>query len=64
MGLTDDLGTNRIGVDSAVFIYFIEAAPKWLPIAAPLFIAADAGKLELVTSAVTLLEALPSDLKL
>ena len=58
MGLIDDLGTGSVGVDSAIFIYFIEAAPRWLPIVAPLFIAAYAGRLELVTSAVTLLEVL------
>jgi hypothetical protein len=26
MGLIDDLGPGRIGVDTAIFIYFIEAA--------------------------------------
>jgi uncharacterized protein len=45
-------------VDTAVFIYFIEAAPAWLPVITPLFRAADAGDRDLVTSAVTLLEVL------
>jgi uncharacterized protein len=58
MGLIDDLGPGRIGVDTAVFIYFIEAAPAWLPAITPLFRAADTGDRELVTSAVTLLEVL------
>jgi predicted nucleic acid-binding protein len=58
MGLIDDLGPGKVGVDAAVFIYFIEAAPAWLPTIAPLFRAADAGDRELVTSAVTLLEVL------
>lgn len=58
MGLIEDLGPGRIGVDTAVFIYFIEGAPLWLPVIRPLFLAADAGQLELVTSAVTLLEVL------
>ena len=58
MGLIDDLGPGRVGVDTAIFIYVIEAAPPWLPIITPLFQAADAGRIELVTSAVTLLEVL------
>ncbi|HTC09633.1 MAG TPA: PIN domain-containing protein [Acetobacteraceae bacterium] len=58
MGLIDDLGRGRVGVDTAIFIYFIEAAPRWLPIITPLFQAADTGRIELVTSAVTLLEML------
>ncbi len=58
MGLIDDLGPGKVGVDAAIFIYFIEAAPTWLPAITPLFRAADAGQRELVTSAVTLLEVL------
>jgi predicted nucleic acid-binding protein len=58
MGLTDDLGLGPIGVDTAVFIYFIEAAPIWLPVIKPLFAEADRGERELVTSSVTLLEVL------
>jgi predicted nucleic acid-binding protein len=58
MGLIDDLGPGKVGVDAAIFIYFIEAAPAWLPAITPLFRAADTGHRELVTSAVTLLEVL------
>jgi predicted nucleic acid-binding protein len=58
MGLIDDLRPGVVGVDTAVFIYFIEEAPVWLPVVRPLFLAADAGQLTLVTSAVTLLEVL------
>lgn len=58
MGLIDDLPSGRIGVDTALFIHFIEAAPPWAAIIRPLFQAADFGQLELVTSAVTLLEVL------
>jgi predicted nucleic acid-binding protein len=58
MGLMDDLGSNRIAVDTAIVIYFIEAAPVWLKLVTPLFRAADTGQLELVTSSVTLLEVL------
>jgi predicted nucleic acid-binding protein len=58
MEITEDLGSGRIGVDTAIFIYFIEASPKWLPAIMPLFQAADSGQRELVTSTVTLLEVL------
>jgi predicted nucleic acid-binding protein len=58
VGLIDDLGRGRIGVDTAPLIYFIEEAPAFLPALVPLFQAADHGRLELVTSAITLLEVL------
>lgn len=53
-----DLGRGPVGVDTAVFIYFIEEHPTFLPIVEPLFREADAGRRELVTSALTLLEVL------
>lgn len=58
MGLIDDLGPGRVGIDTAIFIYFIEATPAWSPVITPLFRAADIGHRELVTSALTLLEVL------
>jgi predicted nucleic acid-binding protein len=58
LGLIDDVGTGSIGVDTAVFIRFIEAGPRFLPVVGPLFQQAASGKRELVTSAVTLLELL------
>lgn len=58
MALIDDLGAGPVGVDTAIFIYFIEEDERYLPSIAPLFEAADAGRLELVTSALTLLEVL------
>lgn len=58
MGLMDDLGPGRIGVDTAIFIYLIEENPQYLPLLAPLFLEADEGKRELVTSMLTLLEVL------
>ena len=58
MGLTDDLGRGPLGVDTALFIYFIEEHPRFLPLIEPLFTAADAGRRELVTSALSLLEVL------
>jgi predicted nucleic acid-binding protein len=56
--LIDDLGAGPVGVDTAVFVYFIEEHDRFLPTIAPLFAAADAGKLELIASALTLLEVL------
>jgi predicted nucleic acid-binding protein len=58
VGLTQYLGRGPVGVDTAVFIYFIQADPDWCPIIRPVFEAADSGRLTLVTSAVTLLEVL------
>ncbi|MEJ7813134.1 MAG: PIN domain-containing protein [Gemmatimonadaceae bacterium] len=56
MGLTAALGPGRIALDTAVFIYFIEEHPAYLPLIAPLFAEVDAGAREIVTSALTLLE--------
>lgn len=58
MGLTEQLGRGPVGIDTALFIYFIEEHPRFLALIEPLFAAADQGKLELVTSALTLLEVL------
>lgn len=58
MALIDDLGPGPVAVDTAAFIYFIEEDERFLPAIVPLFAAADAGKCQLVTSAVTLLEVL------
>ena len=53
-----DLGGGPVALDTAVFIYFIEEQPRFLPLIEPLFREADAGQRELVTSALTLLEVL------
>lgn len=58
MALIDDLGPGPVGVDTAIFIYFIEEDERYLQSIVPLFGAADAGELELVTSALMLLEVL------
>lgn len=58
MGLIEDLGDGNIGVDTAIFIYFIEEHPQFLRIILPLFLEADKEKRELITSALTLLEVL------
>jgi predicted nucleic acid-binding protein len=58
VGLIQDLGTGIVGVDTAIFTYFIEESPRFLPPIRPLFQEADDGKRDLVTSALTLLEVL------
>jgi len=55
--IADAVG-GAVGVDTAVFIYFIEEQPQFLPLIEPLFEAADEGRLELITSTLTLLEVL------
>lgn len=52
------LGGKRVALDTAVFIYLIEEHPDFLPLITPLFGEAAAGKREIVTSSVTLLEVL------
>jgi predicted nucleic acid-binding protein len=58
MGLMADLGSGPVALDTAVFIYFIEADPRFVPLLDPLFREADRGTRDLVTSALTLLEVL------
>ena len=58
MGLMADVGPGPLGIDTAIFIYFIEKNPRFLPLIDPLFREADDGTRELVTSALTLLEVL------
>lgn len=58
MGLMEEIGDGPVGLDTAVFIYFIEEHPRFLPLVEPVFAAIDAGPLEGVTSGLTLLETL------
>jgi predicted nucleic acid-binding protein len=58
LGLIADLGRGRIGVDTAIFIYLIEEDPRFLSLVEPIFQAVAAGRREIVTSALTLLEVL------
>jgi predicted nucleic acid-binding protein len=58
VALIDDLGSGPVGVDTAIFIYFIEEDSRFLPLIGPVFGAADSGKIELIVSALTLLEVL------
>lgn len=58
MGLIRDLGEGPVGLDTVVFIYFIEEHPRFLPLVESIFVALDEGRLFGVTSAITLLETL------
>lgn len=58
MALIDDVGSGPVGVDTALFIYFIEEDQRYISMISPLFAAAHAGRLEIVTSTLTLLEVL------
>lgn len=58
MGLLEDLGSGPVALDSVVFIYFIEENPRYLAVIEPVFSAIDRGRIEAVTSGITLLETL------
>ncbi|HMD36803.1 MAG TPA: PIN domain-containing protein [Vicinamibacterales bacterium] len=58
MGLIADLAPGPIAIDTAAVIYFIEEHPRFLRVIRPLFVQADEGRRELVTSVLTLLEVL------
>jgi predicted nucleic acid-binding protein len=58
VGLIDRVGPGRIAIDTSIFIYVIERHAIFGDVVAPLFEEADAGKRELVTSSLTLLELL------
>ena len=58
MGLTTELGVGHVALDTAIFIYFIEENPRFLPEIVRLFKEANEGRRDLITSALTLLEVL------
>jgi predicted nucleic acid-binding protein len=58
MGLMNDIGRGPLAVDTVIFIYFIEEHPQFLQIIEPLFREVDEGRIEFITSALTLLEVL------
>ena len=58
MGLVDELRGSRICIDTAPFIYFIEKNPKYLGLLRPVFAEINAGKIDALTSTITLLEVL------
>lgn len=58
MGLTGDIGRGPVALDTSIFIYYIEEHPRYLPLIEPVFQRVGQGRLEVVTSALTLLEVL------
>ena len=58
MGLIDDLGSGPVGLDTAIFIYFVEEHAEFLGLVEPLFVGLDGGRWSTVTSSLTLLEVL------
>jgi len=58
VGLREDLGPGPTALDTALFIYYIEENPAFLPLVAPIFEEVAAGRREVVTSGLTLLEVL------
>lgn len=58
MGLIEDIGEGPVALDTAPFIYWIEEHPDYLGVVGPVFRAADAGDVEVVSSKLTLLEVM------
>lgn len=58
MGLIERVGSGPVALDTACFIYFIEEHPRYLAALEPIFAAVAAGRMQVVTSALTLLEVL------
>jgi len=58
VGLIADIGEDPAALDTSAFIYWIEENRDYLDLLSPLLQAVDAGRLELVSSALTLLEVL------
>ncbi len=58
MGLIDDLADGPVAVDTAPFIYFVEADSRYAPVVESLFQLAARGTRQLVTSVLTLMELL------
>jgi len=56
--LIEKLTPGPVALDTAIFIYFIEKHPAYMPEIAPLFEAIADGRLKAATSALTLLETL------
>ena len=61
--LLETLKSGPVGLDTPVFIYFIEEHPRYFPTIEPLFQAIENGLLQAVTSGITLLETLVQPLR-
>jgi predicted nucleic acid-binding protein len=58
VALSLGLGPGPVALDTAIFIYFIEEHPRHLSAVERIFAAVAAGRLQTITSTVTLLETL------
>ncbi len=58
MGLIDEVGEGPAALDTVAFIYWIEESRDYLELLSSIFGAADDGDIEIVSSALTLLEVL------
>ena len=58
MGLIHEIGDGPLALDTAIFIYFIEEHPRFLPALDSVFTAIDEGHLSAIASTLTLLEVL------
>jgi predicted nucleic acid-binding protein len=63
MAWVDDLSGKVVALDTAPLIYFIEENPLYLPIVEPFFQSLDAGRFQVITSTLTLLEVLIQPLR-
>lgn len=58
MGLATKLRGQRVCIDTAPIIYFIEKHPNYIDLLHPFFAEIDNGNIEAITSTITLLEVL------
>jgi predicted nucleic acid-binding protein len=56
--LIDDVGRGPVGIDTAIFIYYIEEHPRFFRAVSDLFEALDQNRCQGITSTLTLLETL------
>ena len=63
MGLVDEIRGQKICIDTAPVIYFIEENPKYRNVIHPVFVEIDLGNIEAITSTITLLEVLVHPLR-
>ena len=58
MGLIERLAPGPVALDTSIFIYWLEEDSRFLPLVESLFQAIDQGRIQAVTSGLTLLETL------
>jgi predicted nucleic acid-binding protein len=58
VGLIREIGEGPVGLDTVIFIYFIEEHQRYLPVLDPVFAAIDKRRLRAIASSLTLLEVL------